>query len=231
MSSFEYRLQRIPQGVVVLDGERRVVTANQLARRMLEGQGAAHGVVVLGTPILDLHPPMVRPKVQWLLDQALAQPDQPAAMAMTLPMGTLVARVSLMDGVDGPGYCLVFHLVEALPQAPAEPLLKLPLDSRHGVRLLDVTLAAAFRAERHYSRIIATDGSQHPCTMGFVELVERLDPVTFLQVHRSWIVNLRRAKAVERLDGQWRIVLDVPGAEPVPVSRAKVETLRQKLAV
>ncbi|MGE4278954.1 MAG: PAS domain-containing protein [Magnetospirillum sp.] len=111
MSSFEYRLQRIPQGVVVLDGERRVVTANQLARRMLEGQGAVQGVAVLGTPILDLHPPMVRPKVQWLLDQALAQPEQPASMAMTLPMGTLVARVSLMDGVNGAGYCLVFHLV------------------------------------------------------------------------------------------------------------------------
>lgn len=231
MSSFEYRLQRIPQGVVVLDADRRVVSANQLARRMLEGQGAAHGVAVLGTPILDLHPPMVRPKVQWLLDQALSQPDQPASMAMTLPMGTLVARVSLMEGVGGPGYCLVFHLVEALPQAPAEKLLKLPLDSRHGVRLLDVSLAAAFRAERHYSRVIATDGSVHPCTMGFAELIGRLDGVTFVQVHRSWIVNLRRAKAVERQDGQWRIVLDVPDAEAVPVSRGKVELLRSRLAV
>ena len=231
MSSFEYRLQRIPQGVVILDDARRVVSANRLARRMLESQGAAQRVAVLGTPILDLHPPMVRPKVQWLLDQALERPEEPAAMAMTLPMGTLVARVSRLDGVPGPGYCLVFHLVEALPEAPAEPLLKLPLDSRHGVRLLDVTLAAAFRAERHYSRVIATDGSQHPCTMGFAELTGRLDPVTFLQVHRSWIVNLRRAKAVERADGQWRILLDVPGAEPVPVSRGKVETLRQRLAV
>ena len=231
MSSFEYRLQRIPQGVVILDGQRCVVSANRLARRMLEGQGAAQGVVVIGTPILDLHPPMVRPKVRWLLDTALAQPDEPASMAMTLPQGSLVARVSLVDGADGPGYCLVFHLVEALPQAPAEALLKLPLDSRHGVRLLDVSLAAAFRAERHYSRVIATDGSVHPCTMGFAELIGRLDPVTFLQVHRSWIVNLRRAKAVERLDGQWRIVLDVAEAEPVPVSRGKVELLRQRLAV
>ncbi|MBR9971102.1 LytTR family DNA-binding domain-containing protein [Magnetospirillum sulfuroxidans] len=231
MSSFEYRLQRIPQGVVVLDDLRRVISANRLARRMLETQGAGQGVAVLGTHILDLHPPMVRPKVQWLLDCALAQPDEPASMAMTLPVGTLVARVSVLDGAVGAGYCLVFHLVEALPQAPAEALLKLPLDSRHGVRLLDVALAAAFRAERHYSRILATDGSLHPCTMGFSELIDRLDPVTFLQVHRSWIVNLRRAKAVERVDGQWRIVLDVPGAEPVPVSRGKVESLRQRLAM
>lgn len=231
MSNFEYRLQRIPQGVVVLDGERRVISANRLARRMLESQGAVQGRPVMGTPILDLHPPMVRPKVQWLLDMALNQPDEPAAMAMTLPMGTLVARVSLLDGAAGAGYCLVFHLVEALPEAPAEPLLKLPLDARHGVRLLDVALAAALRAERHYSRIIATDGSEHPCTMGFAELNGRLDPVTFVQVHRSWIVNLRRAKAVERVDGQWRIVLDVPGALPVPVSRGKVELLRQRLAV
>ncbi|KAF0222563.1 MAG: Response regulator of the LytR/AlgR [Rhodospirillaceae bacterium] len=231
MSSFEYRLQRVPQGVVILDRDRCVVSANRLARRMLEAQGGTHGVAVIGTPILDLHPAMVRPKVQWLLDLALAQPDEPASMAMTLPLGTLVARVSLVEGAHGPGYCLVFHLVEALPQAPVEPLLKLPLDARHGVRLLDVALAAAFRAERHYSRIIATDGSQHPCTMGFAELSGRLDPVTFLQVHRSWIVNLRRARAVERVDGQWRIVLDVPGAEPVPVSRGKVEVLRQRLAL
>ncbi|MGE4278955.1 MAG: LytTR family DNA-binding domain-containing protein [Magnetospirillum sp.] len=99
------------------------------------------------------------------------------------------------------------------------------------MRLLDVSLAAAFRAERHYSRVIATDGSVHPCTMGFAELIGRLDPVTFVQVHRSWIVNLRRAKAVERQDGQWRIVLDVPDAEAVPVSRGKVELLRNRLAV
>lgn len=231
MSSFEYRLQRIPQGVVILDGARRVVSANRLARRMLETQGGQRGVVVIGTDILELHPPMVRPKVRWLLDQALGHGDEPAAMAMTLPMGTLVARVSLLDGTGGTGYCMVFHLVEALPQAPAEPLLKLPLDARHGVRLLDVSLAAALKAERHYSRILATDGSSHPCTMGFAELRGRLDPVSFLQVHRSWIVNLRRAKAVERVDGQWRIVLDVPDAEPVPVSRGKVDSLRQRLAM
>lgn len=227
MSSFEYRLQRTPQGVIILDAERRVVAANSLARAMLKMLADD----VVGRPLLDIHPPQVRPKVAWLLDAARDQPDQPASMAMTLPQGTLVSRVSAIDGASGPGYCMVFHMVEALPQAPLEPLLKLPLESRQGVRLLDVADAAALRADRHYSHILTTAGAELPCTMGFHELLRRLDPVAFLQVHRSWIVNLRHARALERVDGQWRIVLDSPDAPTVPVSRGKLEPLRQRLAV
>lgn len=239
MTSVAYQLQRAPMGVVLLDCRRRVVAANGLARRLLE---PAHGPI-LGVDLLELHPEPARAKVQWLLDSAQAHPLEPAGMAMTLPFGSLVARVTMMEGMgmeglggDGPGWCMIFHLPEGFSMEPAaspalaDILVKLPVGSRSGVVLLDVADAVYLEAEGHYTRVHTADG-QHFCSLSLAALVKRIDPAVFLRVHRSFVVNLRHARAIDRRDGQWAIVMAAPGSPQVPVSRARIDLVRRRLAL
>ncbi|NFV78848.1 LytTR family DNA-binding domain-containing protein [Magnetospirillum aberrantis] len=228
MSSFEYRLQRSPVGVLQVDSDRTVVAANPLARRLLEPVAGP----ILGRELLSIHPEAARAKVQWMLDAASARPDEPVGMAMTLPMGALISRVTTLETVNGPGWCLVFHLPENFGQsgAPAsdDVLVKLPVGSRAGVTLIDVASVMYLEAEGHYTRVHTADG-QRFCQLSFAELVRRLDPAGFLRVHRSYIVNLRHAEAIERGDGHWAIIMT--GRARVPVSRARVELVRRRLAL
>jgi hypothetical protein len=221
-------------GVVMLDSRRRVVAANGLARRLLEPVRGP----ILGLDLLDLHPEPARAKVQWMLDSAQAKPDEPVGMAMTLPFGTLVARVTMMESVgeDQPGWCMIFHLPEgftmdsAAQPASGDILVKLPVGSRAGVVLLDVADAVYLEAEGHYTRVHTNDG-QHFCSLSLAALVKRIDPAMFLKVHRSFVVNLRHATAIDRRDGQWAIVMAAPGNPQVPVSRARIDLVRRRLAL
>lgn len=230
MSGFEYRLQRSPVGVILIDDARNVRAANMLARHLLEPVGGT----ILGRDLLDLHPEAARAKVQWMLDSAAARPDEPVGMSMSLPMGTLIARVTMMDTMAGRGWCLVFHLPEGFgqPTAPASAdiLVKLPVGSRAGVGLLDVGDVVYLEAEGHYTRVHTGDG-QHFCQLPFAELVRRLDPTAFLRVHRSFIVNLRHAQAIDRGEGSWTIVMSATGCPRVPVSRSRIELVRRRLAL
>lgn len=233
MSTIAYQLQRAPVGVVLVDADGRVSAANALARRLLEPVGGA----ILGADLLSLHPEPARAKVQWMLDSARARPEEPAGMAMTLPFGTLVARVTTIEGPDGPGWCLIFHLPEGFSlkagdsrPAEADMLVKLPVGTGSGSVLLDVAAVVHLEAEGHYTRVHTADGA-HFCRLPFAQLVRRLDPSAFLRVHRGHIVNLHHAEAIDRGDGQWSLIMAAPGRPRVPVARARVDLVRRRLAV
>jgi hypothetical protein len=226
-ASFEYRLQREPVGVVVLDAARRVMAANPWAASLL----SRGGTVWLGADILDLHPEPARAKVRWLLDTALGAPDQPAGMVLTLPMGTLVARVTPLAGEPSGGFCMMFHAVDAAPEEASEGrLLKLPLSTRGGHALLDVAELVYLKAEGHYARAVSRDDDAL-CPLPLAELALRLDPAMFLKVHRSYVINLAHAQRVERADGQWTLVMNTSRPGRVPVSRAHIDELRHRLAI
>jgi len=230
--SFEYRLQREPVGVVILDPEEKVIWANQLAAQMF----AHHGKAWQGAHILDLHPDSARDKVRLLLESARNRPELPAGMVLTLPGGTLVSKVTALDGPAGQGFCMLFHPVDHAPEAPplvqpeAGRLLKLPLSSAKGLALMDVADVVCLKAEGHYSRAYGVS-SQALCSLPLAELERRLDPARFLKVHRSYLVNLDHALGAERRDGQWLLLMNSATAGTVPVSRAHIDALRRRLAI
>jgi NO-binding membrane sensor protein with MHYT domain len=123
--------------------------------------------------------------------------------------------------------------------APAEPaaethsahrLLKIPVVSNKATILLDLDRIVSIQAEEHYSRVFTTD-ADYFCSLSVSELETRLDPDSFLRVHRSHIVNLQRATSYERRNDQAVILLE--GSEPraVPVSRSNVPKLRAALGI
>jgi len=78
-----------------------------------------------------------------------------------------------------------------------EPLTWLTASAGRETRLVLVDDVAYFRANDKYTSVVTADGEALLRTP-IRELLERLDPAVFKQVHRSTIVNLRAVAAVVR---------------------------------
>ena len=234
----EYTLQQMDVGLVLLDGDRRVVSVNAAAERMV-----GRGRPLLGTCLHDLHPTANRAKVELLLAAAHA-PESPAAAssmmvalpgrtvivkATALPQGGSAALALMLFEVDKPGAAPEPPLPEIAPE-PAEPLVKLPITTRQGVVLVDPMDAIYVQANGHYTTVCTAEGAFF-CSLSLSDLEARLDARQFVRTHRGYIVNLRHAQAIDRSDGRATFVMAAPGAPRVPVSRGRIERLKKLLAL
>lgn len=227
MESFAYRLQRLETGVVLLDGDARILALNPTAERLL-GRPAAD---LLGRAIADVHPPAARGKLDWLLKAAEGQ--ESAALVATLPGRTLLLKATRLAPA---GVCLTFCPVDAdaQPSAGSEsapPLVKLPVSRGGGVALVALDDVAYLRADGHYTHVAAAAGEDGFCPLALAELESRLDAAGFMRVHRSYIVNLRHAVGVRREDGRVTLLTAALRNPAAPVGRGKVEAIRRLFAL
>ncbi|WP_449226849.1 LytTR family transcriptional regulator DNA-binding domain-containing protein [Azospirillum argentinense] len=227
-------------GLVLLDGDRRVVSVNASVARML-----GRDRPLLGASLHDLHPPGSRAKVELLL-AAAHDPDSPAAassMMVALPGRTIVVKATALPPGGGAALALMLFEVtgKALPEpapppvadaAPERvtPLVKLPITTRQGVVLIDPADAVYVQADGHYTRVHTADGAFF-CSLSLSELEARLDGRQFVRAHRRYLVNLRHAQAIDRSDGRAAFVMAAPGSPRVPVSRGRIEQLKKLLAL
>lgn len=233
---FEYRLQRTPVGVIILDAQQRIRAANPQARLLL----ARRSEPLIGTDILSLHPEAARAKVAFLLQSARDSAEGAASLVVTTAMGSLVAKVTLLEDTADGGFCMMFHALGArtmgepdlLPEAEAPRLLKLPVMRGTGdvTGLIDVEDVVFLSAEGHYARAVTRDVTAF-CPRALADLEPRLDPALFLRVHRRHMVNIRHVRAAERSDGRWWLRMADAGSSRLPVSRARVADMRRMLAV
>lgn len=236
--SFEYRLQRTPVGVVILDAARKIRSVNPLARQLLLGREST--TPLYGVDILSLHPEGARAKVGWLIDCARDSADGVASLLVTTPMGSLVAKVTRLHTGPAPaniGYCMMFHAQGELQMGDTGedglgPLLKLPLMRGKGgvTTLIDVDQVACLTAQGHYAEAKTLSFTAF-CPRPLADLERRLDPLTFVRVHRRHLVNLRHVLAAERDQGRLHLRLADPDSTLIPVSRDKIDLMRRLLAV
>jgi len=100
---------------------------------------------------------------------------------------------------------------------------------RGGTRLVARSSILFLQAHGDYVRVVADDG-RFLLRAALVDLEERWARHGFLRVHRSFVVNLRRAVEVRpRLNGT-AVLLTADGTE-VPIARRQVGELRRRLAV
>jgi LytTR family transcriptional regulator, CO-responsive transcriptional regulator RcoM len=237
----EYALQNMDVGLVLLDAGRRVLALNPAAARLLGPRAAG----LVGASLHDLHPPSHRAKVELLLAAAQdpASSASACSMMVALPGRVLVLKASTLTPGDGPGdggAVTALVLMEAVKPAaavpaassaaPVEPLVKLPVEKGQGVVLLDPGDAVYLQADGHYTTVHTAEGAFF-CGLPLSALEERLDPRQFVRTHRGYIVNLRHAQAVERRDGRAWFVMAASGAPRVPVSRARADVLKKRLAL
>lgn len=226
--SFEYRLERTPMGVVVLDLGRRITAVNEAARRLLKQGGHS----AIGADILSVHPASARTKVRWLIDAAENAHDGTASMVVTTPMGSLVTKVTMLGDQ---GFCMIFHAVGGMAmgedgQSERPRLLKLPVLRGGKTELIDIADVLCLVAQGHYAEAVTLSGACL-CPLSLAELERRIDSTVFVRVHRRYLVNLHRIAAARRQEGRWILVLSDAAATCVPVGRDKVGLVRRLLAV
>ncbi len=107
---------------------------------------------------------------------------------------------------------------------------RIPVSYNGATLLLPPEQICAIRADAHYSRVF--DGTEtYFCPLSISQLEARLDPDTFVRVHRSHIVNVRRAAALRRVRSQGLVQFDSAGDYTVPVSRSRMRRLQTALGL
>ncbi len=86
-----------------------------------------------------------------------------------------------------------------LQRKSAEPLVWITASSGRETRLIMVDDVAYFRADNKYTVVMTAEG-ESLLRKPIRELLDALDPVTFKQIHRSTIVNLKAVASVSRDD-------------------------------
>jgi DNA-binding LytR/AlgR family response regulator len=146
----------------------------------------------------------------------LLKPIQPERLAATVQR--LQARTGQSDAA---ALGALLARLGAAPRRPAadapEPLTWLTASTGRETRLVPVDEVAYFRADNKYTTVVTADGEALLRTP-LRELLPRLDPAHFKQIHRSTIVNLRAIAGVVRDDGGRGTVRLKHRPETLPVS-------------
>lgn len=237
----QYILNRLQIGLILLDAGFRVSSYNAAAAAMLGEDKLRNS---LGQPIQAMHSPQASAKIDWLLQQARGDaPPSAASMLINLPEAVLQLRVvELKNERETTGYGLVVYDITGLDMGPhaveepvheeaaAQSLLKLPVSLNGKTRLLDVEQICFLRAEGHYTRVHSA-GQSYFCGLSLSQIEARLPHERFFRTHRSYVINLARAYAVDR--ERDHLVISMEGDPPpnIPVSRGNMAELRKRLGV
>jgi NO-binding membrane sensor protein with MHYT domain len=125
------------------------------------------------------------------------------------------------------------------PAAPAEspvithppPARQVPYEREGRTLFADPAGIAALRAEGHYT-LMYRGAETAFCPWPISEAERRLEGAGFLRVHRSYLVNPAHITGYERRkDGGVVFLSGAPGLGPVPVSRARLDALRDLLGL
>lgn len=136
----------------------------------------------------------------------------------------------VVDFVPKPyGEARLRQAFERLRGLPSEHRQLKFLAVRKGRRVVPIPLddVLYLQASGDYSQVICHDGSEHLHQKTLTQLSQLL-PEAYVLVHRSYLVDLRQVESLESRPGS-RYFLRLRGGQEIPVSRARVHDLRQRL--
>lgn len=165
---------------------------------------------------------------QGALDYVL-KPVDPARLADTVAR----LRERLAAATPAPALeALLQTLAEQLrPDGGEGPLRWIRAQSGSVLRLIAVEQVDYFRSDTKHTLVAWRDEAGRPAEAlvrtPLKELLARLDPAHFAQVHRAVVVNLRSVRHVRRGDGDSAEIHLVGRPEVLPVSRSYLHLFRQ----
>jgi DNA-binding LytR/AlgR family response regulator len=117
-------------------------------------------------------------------------------------------------------------LLKQLDRPKHEHLAWLHAGAGNTTRVLSVAEVLYFQAAEKYTEVV-TASERHVIRTPLKDLLQKLDPVQFVQIHRATIVNLKAVARVER-DVLGRSLIHLKDHEGVlPVSRAYAARFKQ----
>jgi NO-binding membrane sensor protein with MHYT domain len=117
------------------------------------------------------------------------------------------------------------------PEAMADPVKhRIPHEREGRTFFIDAASIGAIRAEGHYT-LLHRGKEALFCPWSISEAEERLAPLGFLRVHRSYLLNPKRVTRFERKKDSGECYLEEDGKITVPVSRTRLAELRQALGL
>lgn len=200
----------------------------------------------LGRSVFQLHPEKSREKIQWLLESAekvVACPmdsTPPMTMMITIPDRVLLIKVTkLLSGHRVTGACLLFYDLTDITTRPHQEggiggrprlLFKLPVYSKNHVLLLDLDDVVHLQSDGHYTNVY-TQSQKHFCNLALSDLETRLNPQQYIRTHRCHLINIRHAKRFKKVDDRYLVIMDDGKEDGIPISRSKVQELKQILGI
>lgn len=131
-------------------------------------------------------------------------------------------RWELMRGVQGESHRYREDLhaaVRTIKQHGSAP--RLAVDHAKGFKLFEPHTIAHLEADGNCTLLHFTDGSRFLDTRTLKVYEDMLDPLQFLRVHRSHLINVDQLREYLRDDGHWAVMKD--GAR-VPIARERVQS-------
>ena len=107
---------------------------------------------------------------------------------------------------------------------------RLPYEQGNATYFVEVERIHAIKAEGHYTRLY--DGAEvYFCPWSISKVEAHVTGHSFLRTHRSFLVNLRHARAFQRKDDKAYLVVPSIKETLVPVSRFHVAEVRRALGI
>jgi len=155
--------------------------------------------------------------------RAEAKPAAPAPVPIPIPVPAPFPWLASMPE-SGP---------EPRPEPAEEPppprlVRALPAERQGRTVYVPVERLRAVHANGHYTTLADAEG-EALCLLSISAVEAKLDPRHFLRVHRSHLVALDAITAIERT-GDGGLAWVAGAANPVPVSRSRLSSLRTLLA-
>ena len=132
---------------------------------------------------------------------------------------------SLQQTVNG---CLVYDITSFITTAQ-RTLLKIPVSTASGIRLIDPSEILYIRAENVYSRIFTARGDFF-CDLPLGVIEEGLPTKEFIRIHRSYLIHLGKVKKIDRDAQSLAVVMEGDQAR-LPVSRSRSKDFLQRIGL
>lgn len=148
----------------------------------------------------------------------------------------LISGAFLLTGVTflpAPAPATTPRAPDALPhpQPVSAAAVKVPYEKDGRTYFVDATKIAAIRAEGHYTLLYVGEQKLF-CPWAIAAAESRMPPDDFMRTHRSYLVNRRHVTGFERKKDTGICYFDsVPSLGKVPVSRARLATVREGLGL
>lgn len=189
------------------------------------------GALVMGAAISGMHYTGMAATAFMPMSTPMAHTSlaiEPSLLAIAIAVATFLYFIFAFLCVlpDKP-----FQWMAVAPHNGQDFIKKLPIYQDKKVTLLNLEQVIHLQADGHYTTVFMDKG-RHFCQLSLSELEAKLDPQSFIRVHRSHIINIRYAKSFERqLDHSSVVVDGGEGDRRIPVSREKVHRLRSMLGL